>query len=335
MSTMWAAPGREQVFDAVTSRPVPQQPVPFFGVQPTLYPPFAMPQTPYPLFGVPPFPYPTFGVPTTPYSTFGMPTTPWGMGAQSLISPFTSMYGVHQNPYSLFGAPQIAPMLGIPPTGLPTLGPLASPVSPLAHPLAQAMLNLQPLTSTFGVQPTTIPPIGPLAALTGMQEPLLAAMLGSAPYSIPGALPSVLPFPTPGLHPAFASLLGMQHLQAPGMLHQHMALSAPISFILAQISLKEAASRLSDNTIKERIISGVNEAIHRYVEDLAGVTLHPWLKTVPGAAPWVYPLVSELVLISHRYPEASLRNEILNVAGQILQKSIAPTTGEGEAGRHR
>lgn len=327
MSTMWAAPGREQVFDAVTTRAVPQQPVPFLGVQPTLYPPFGVPQTPYPLFGVPPIPYPTFGVPPTPYSLFG---------AQSLMSPFASMYGVQQNPYSFFGAPHITSTLGFPATGIPTAGAWASPISPLTHPLAHTMLNLQPLTSTFGMQPTMIPPIGPLAALAGGQEPFLGAMMGTLPFNIPGMVPSAIPFPTPGLHPALASLLGTQHLQIPGATQQHTALSAPVSFLLAQISLKEAANRLSDNTIKERIIAGVNEAIHRYTEDVAGVTLHPWLKAVPGGAPWVYPIVSELVLIAHRYPEARLRDEILTVASQILQKSLAPTTGEGgEGGRHR
>jgi hypothetical protein len=265
------------------------------------------------------------------------PTPYWGLGAQSLISPpLTSLYGTHLNPYATFGAQHIAPMLGIQPTGIPTLGSMASPVSPWINPLTQAMPHLQPLTSAFGMQPTAFPHIGALAALTGMQEhPLLTALTGTLPFNIPGMVPSAIPFPTPGLHPALAAILGTQQFQMPGVMQQHAALSGPVSFLLAQISLKEAANKLGDNTIKERINTSVNEAINRYIDDLAGVTLHPWLKTVPGAAAWVYPIVSELVLISHRYPEARLRDEILNVAGQILQKSLSPTAGEGEGGRHR
>lgn len=321
MSMMWASPGREQVMDAVT-RTVPQQPVQPFGVQPTFYPTFGVPPTPYPLFGVPPTPYPTFGVPPTPYPPFG-------------YQPFSPMYGVHPMAQALFGMPQIAPTFGAQPTAIPAIGPLMSPISPLMHPLAQAMLNLQPLTSTFGIQPTQIPGVGPLGGLIGLQEPLLAAMMGSVPSPIPGLIPSAAPIPTPWLHAALAPGLGAQHLHIPGLAHQ-ATVAAPVSFLLSQLSLREAASKMTDDAMKERFIASINESTNRFIDDLAGVTLHPWFKAGPGAVPWVYPVVTELALTAHHFPEGSVRNEILRIASQILQKSLAPTISEGgEGGRRR
>src|SRR5579885_2782724 len=93
MSTMWAAPGREQVFDAVT-RTVPPQPVSPFGVQPTLYPTFGVPTVPAPFFGVPPTPYPFFGVSPMPYAPFG-------------YQPVAPIYGTHPLAQATLGAPQI------------------------------------------------------------------------------------------------------------------------------------------------------------------------------------------------------------------------------------
>jgi hypothetical protein len=283
------------------------------------------------------------------------------------------MYGVHPLAQAAPGIPQINPMLGIQPTAIPTIGPLVSPVSPLAHPLTQAMLNIPPLTPTFGVQPTPVPVAGALAApllthplaqamqsiqpmistfgiqptpipgfvplggMLGLQEPFQAAMMGAMPSAFPGLIPSAAAFQAPWLQAALAQTLGMQHMHLPGLAH-HTIAAAPVAFILSQLSLKEAASRMPDDAMKERIIANINESTNRYIDDLAGVTLHPLLKAAgPGAVPWVYPIVSELALTAHHFPEGTVRNEILNVASQVLQKSMAPVTGEGgvEGARRR
>jgi hypothetical protein len=359
MSTMWAAPGREQVFDAVT-RTVPPQPVSPFGVQPTLYPMFGVPTVPTPFFGVPPTPYPFFGVSPMPYAPPG-------------YQPITPIYGTHPLAQAMVGAPQITPTFGIQPTMISPIGSLMAPLTPVAHPLAQTMLNvhplasmagvqpqmsmaapflthplaqvmqgIQPLTSMFGIQPTQVPGFGLPGGQIGLQEPLLAALMGTMPAPIPGTIPAAIPAPAPWLHAALAQHLGMQypHLlgmqQLPGLTHQ-AAIAAPVAFLLSQISLKEAASKMSDDAMKERLIANINETTNRYIDDIAGVTLHPWFKAGPGAAPWVYPIVSELALIAHRFPEGTIRNEVLHLAGQVLQKSMAPMAGEvgGEGGRRR
>jgi len=178
------------------------------------------------------------------------------------------------------------------------------------------------------VSPITSPIANPLFG------PYQGHMMGMAPH---------IPYPAFGINPAYMTgmfpptaypTMGVPPVPIPGLTPPPTPLSAPVSFLLAQISLREAASRLGDEAVKERIIANVNEAINRYVDDLAGVTLHPWFRGGPGALPWIYPIVSELALIAHTFTEGSVRQEVLNIASHILQKSITPIAGE-EHGKRR
>lgn len=178
-------------------------------------------------------------------------------------------------------------------------------------------------TSPFGMYPTQMMNPMPSAAypVFGMHPAYTAGMGSPFPYQMPGI--SQTSFPTMAVPPG----------TVPGMTSLPIPLSAPASFILAQISIKEAASRLADEGTKERIIASINEATNRFVDDLAGVTLHPWFRGGPGALPWVYPIVSELSLIAHTFPEGNLRQEVLNTASQLLQRSMTPMTGEEHSKR--
>jgi hypothetical protein len=101
--------------------------------------------------------------------------------------------------------------------------------------------------------------------------------------------------------------------------------------LLSQLGLREAVSRIGDEALKRRVTDSVNEAIDRTIEGLSGLTLHPWFG--PGAQFMIYPIAAQLALIAHRYPDGAVRNALLDIAGQTLQKSLAPT-GEG-TGRHK
>ena len=109
------------------------------------------------------------------------------------------------------------------------------------------------------------------------------------------------------------------------------AVSPVITMLVSQLGLREAVSRIGDEALKQRVTNSVNEAIDRTIEGVSGMTLHPWFG--PGAQVMIYPIAAQLALIAQRYPDGAVRDGLLSIAGQILQKSIAPT-GEG-AGRHR
>jgi hypothetical protein len=201
--------------------------------------------------------------------------------------------------------------LGVPPVPIAPINPYG--VSPFGMPLGAF-----PQVPMPGIVPPT--PIGPSAVSPfGTQ---LGTPLGATPQA---------PIP------AFGTPLGVP--QAPiGPINPYGLLPPPspsatvVPFLVSQIALREAANRLGDDAVKARVITGANEAIERTIEDVAGVTLPPWLKTMAPA--WVYPTAVDLAMLAHSYPEGPVRGELLNVAGQILSKGLAPM-GEGQSGSHR
>jgi hypothetical protein len=102
--------------------------------------------------------------------------------------------------------------------------------------------------------------------------------------------------------------------------------------LLSQLGLREAVSRIGDETLKQRVTDGVNQALDRTIESISGVGFNPWFG--PGVPFVTYHVAAELGLIAHRFPEGSMRNALLTIAGQILQNSMAPTT-DGGGHRHK
>jgi hypothetical protein len=94
--------------------------------------------------------------------------------------------------------------------------------------------------------------------------------------------------------------------------------------------LREAVSRIGDEGLRQRVTDGVNEALDRTIEGIAGIGFNPWIG--PGAQGQIYPLAAELSLVANRYPEGPMRTALLTIAGQIVQNSLNPT---GDGGSHR
>jgi hypothetical protein len=134
--------------------------------------------------------------------------------------------------------------------------------------------------------------------------------------------------PQLGINPA--QTLGLDMHMATHGIGGH-AVSPVTSMLLTQLGLREAVSRISDETLKQRVTDSINEAIDRTIEGVSGMTLHPWFG--PGAQFMIYPIAAQLALVADRYPEGTLRDALLNIAGQIVQKGVAPT-GE-TTGRRR
>lgn len=97
------------------------------------------------------------------------------------------------------------------------------------------------------------------------------------------------------------------------------------SYLVSTISLKEAAARLQDEQLKKELIERADQSISRFIDDYCGTPPHiPWPRTGPPW--WVQPTVSELVMVAHSFPEGSFRNEILNVAGTMVQVAYTART---------
>lgn len=236
------------------------------------------------------------------------------MAAQPPIAPFLGM----PQPFTPFGFQPIVAPVGVPALPSHLMGiqhpfPAFGMQHPLAHIGAQipAAQGIQPHLAPFGIQPTMTPGWGISPLLAGIQQQMLIPWWWAAQHALaPGIDISAAPLPI--TRPA------------------GYAISPITSTLLTQLGLREAVSRIGDQALKERVMNGVNEAIDRCIESVSGMTLHPWFG--PGAQFMIYPIAAEMALIAHTYPEGPVRHELLNIAGQILNKSIAPAA---EAGKHR
>jgi hypothetical protein len=104
--------------------------------------------------------------------------------------------------------------------------------------------------------------------------------------------------------------------------------SPAVSLLISAISMKEVAFRLPDGELRKDITQRADHAISVFIDDYCGTPPRripwPW----PGPPPWVYSIVSELATAANSFQEGSMRNEVLNVAGQIAQRAF----GSGSAG---
>ena len=247
----------------------------------------------HPFAGAPPVPVMAVQPPMVPFPVVQQPYYPFGV--QTPPAPFLM---VQQQPVFYPFAVQQQP--------IPSFG-MQQPVYPFGM--------QQPIAYPFGVQPTVASTAGiqplPIHQM-GMQQPLPVQAWAGQHALTPGMAVPPVPLPIPG---------------------QGGAPVSPITAILlSQLGLREAASRIGDEGLKGRIITGVNEALDRTIEGLSAMTLQPWFG--PGAQSMIYPIVSELALLAQRYQDGALRNDLLTLAGQILHKSIIPTA-EGAGGKRR
>ncbi|OUL81216.1 hypothetical protein CA602_25955 [Paraburkholderia hospita] len=91
--------------------------------------------------------------------------------------------------------------------------------------------------------------------------------------------------------------------------------------VIAIISLREVAARMAEGSGKTELAKGVDVAISRFIDDCG--TRHPgwpW----PGPPPWAYPIASELAVAANSLTEGNVRNEVLEVAGKIIERASGP-----------
>ena len=125
----------------------------------------------------------------------------------------------------------------------------------------------------------------------------------------------------PSTHPeAMMSSPGIARLGLPGLgLEPNPSpwVSA-VSSLIAVISLREVASKMPDGQVKIGLSKRVDSAISSFIDDCG--TKHPgwpW----PGPPPWAYPIASELAVAANTITEGNVRNEVLQVAGQIIERA--------------
>jgi hypothetical protein len=91
-----------------------------------------------------------------------------------------------------------------------------------------------------------------------------------------------------------------------------------VSSLIAVISLREVASKMPDGQVKFELSKRVDGAILRFIDD-CGTKPPGW--PFPGPPPGPYSIALELAVAANAITEGSVRNEVLQVAGQIIERA--------------
>ena len=105
-----------------------------------------------------------------------------------------------------------------------------------------------------------------------------------------------------------------------------------VSSLLTAISLGEVASRMPEGEAKGELARQVEAAVSAFIDGCGtnppgwwppwlGPFPFPWPGPDPGPGPWPYLIASELAAAANTIADGYVRNEILRVAGQIIERA--------------
>jgi len=83
---------------------------------------------------------------------------------------------------------------------------------------------------------------------------------------------------------------------------------------------RDLASKLPKGQ-QEQVLKSATAAIAEILEDWCGTPPRKWPWPWPGPPPWVWEIASELSMIANSLSAGSLRDGLLEVAGQVVQKA--------------
>jgi hypothetical protein len=106
--------------------------------------------------------------------------------------------------------------------------------------------------------------------------------------------------------------------------HNLEPVSSAVAFLVATVSSKEAAANMTDKESAKQIIAAANAAIAEYID--GDDICPPW--PYPGPPPWLSVIASELTLVANTLQEGSLRTNILQIAGQVLDRAQEVSVGK-------
>jgi hypothetical protein len=100
-----------------------------------------------------------------------------------------------------------------------------------------------------------------------------------------------------------------------------------VAFLVSAASSIQAAANMTNKTAAQQIIAAANQAITAFLDSDDMCPRWPW----PGPPPWLSIMASELALYANTLQEGGLRNGILQIAGQVLDRAQALATGTAAA----
>lgn len=89
--------------------------------------------------------------------------------------------------------------------------------------------------------------------------------------------------------------------------------------------VRDIASRLPEGRLKAALGKSAGAAIETIIDDWCGTPPRKWPWPWPGPPPWTWQIVSDLSGFANTLQAGSLRDQVLDVAKQVVQKASPGT----------
>jgi len=102
-----------------------------------------------------------------------------------------------------------------------------------------------------------------------------------------------------------------------------------VSFLLSAASSKAAAATMTNKAAADQIVANADQTIASFLDSDDICPRWPF----PGPPPWRSIIASELTLVANTLNEGSLRDGILDIAGQLLDRTALIAAGSRRSTR--
>ena len=104
--------------------------------------------------------------------------------------------------------------------------------------------------------------------------------------------------------------------------------SSVVGAIISAVSIKEVAQRMREGNLGGQLAERSDRTISEIIDDYC---TPPWRWPWPGPPPWVLGAVEELALVANSLQEGSMREELLGVAGRMMERAASETAASETA----
>lgn len=98
-----------------------------------------------------------------------------------------------------------------------------------------------------------------------------------------------------------------------------------VALLISAATAKETASAMADKELAKQIVASADAAISEVMDDYCGTPPRkvPW--PFPGPPPWVWEIASELTAVANTFQAGSLRTNLVEISGRVLDKGLGQT----------
>lgn len=105
-----------------------------------------------------------------------------------------------------------------------------------------------------------------------------------------------------------------------------------VALLISAATAKETASAMANSVVAKQVAASAEASITDVIDDYCGTPPRhvPW--PFPGPPPWVWEIASQLTAAANMLQEGSLRTNLLQISGRVLEKGLGQSKAGAAAG---